>query len=106
MADGLGLGSASAPVRAPAPAAADSVERRVADVIRRVLHLPEVEKLESGTLLEDLGADSLDTVDLAMRLEEEFAVSLGDDPEITARSTIADIARAVEAAQVGGSGAA
>lgn len=46
-------------------------------------------KLESK-LVEDLGADSLDVIELVMAFEDEFGISLPDE-EISKMKTIADV---------------
>lgn len=55
-----------------------SVEARVNAIVAEQLGL-DAEKLESGQrFLTDLGADSLDMVELIMTFEEEFRVEIGD----------------------------
>ena len=51
--------------------------------------------LESS-IIDDLGADSLDVVDMVMSLEEEFDVEIPDD-EIEAMKTVGDIVKFIEA---------
>lgn len=51
-------------------------------------------KLESK-LIEDLGADSLDAVELSMAIEDEFDVQI-DDEEFQQLSTVEDILKAIE----------
>ena len=38
-----------------------------------------MQKLASASFIEDLGADSLDTVELVMAFEEEFGIEIPDD---------------------------
>ena len=53
----------------------------------------EDSKIESGSsFVDDLGADSLDTVELIMQLEEEFGIEIPDD----AAETILTVADAVK----------
>ena len=55
----------------------------VADRIKKIVieHLDvEAEKVtEKASFIDDLGADSLDTVELVMAFEEEFSVEIPDD---------------------------
>lgn len=55
----------------------------VADCVKKIVveHLGvEAEKVsEKASFIEDLGADSLDTVELVMAFEEEFGVEIPDD---------------------------
>jgi acyl carrier protein len=56
-----------------------SVEERVIDIVAEQLGADK-EKITSEThFVNDLGADSLDTVELVMELEEEFDISIPDD---------------------------
>ena len=52
---------------------------KVKEVIRDKLGI-EDSKIESGSsFVDDLGADSLDTVELIMQLEEEFGIEIPDE---------------------------
>ena len=69
------------------------------DRVRKVLveHLgvtPE-QVTEAASLIDDLGADSLDTIELAMCIEEELDIELLDD-QIELMKTPADIVRIVD----------
>ena len=56
-----------------------SVEERVKAIVAEQLSISVDEiKNESG-FIDDLGADSLDTVELVMSLEEEFDIEISDD---------------------------
>ncbi len=56
-----------------------SVEERVIDIVAEQLGV-EKENVTSDThFVNDLGADSLDTVELVMELEEEFDITIPDD---------------------------
>ena len=58
---------------------ADSVEARVKEIIINELGV-EAEKVTSeASFVEDLGADSLDTVELVMAFEEEFGIDIPDE---------------------------
>lgn len=56
----------------------DSVLARVRNVVVENLGADEAEVLETASFTNDLGADSLDTVELVMALEEEFKVQIPD----------------------------
>lgn len=51
---------------------------------------------ESSNIQEDLGADSLDIVDLMMEIEEEFEVEIPDE-KLEGIKTVGDIAKYIEA---------
>jgi acyl carrier protein len=52
---------------------------RVKDVIIDVLGVTEDQIKPEASLVEDLGADSLDVVEIIIALEEEFAITLEDE---------------------------
>ena len=56
-----------------------SVEERVKKLICEQLGVQEDEVTNSASFVEDLGADSLDTVELVMALEEEFETEIPDE---------------------------
>jgi acyl carrier protein len=56
-----------------------SVEERVKSIIVEQLGVDADEVLPDASFVEDLGADSLDTVELIMAFEEEFGVEISDD---------------------------
>ena len=57
---------------------ADTLER-VKKVTVEKLGVKEEEVVESASFTEDLGADSLDVVELVMALEDEFSIEIPDD---------------------------
>lgn len=56
-----------------------SVEERVKKLICEQLGVKEEEVKSDASFVEDLGADSLDTVELVMALEEEFETEIPDE---------------------------
>ncbi len=59
-----------------------TIEQRVTEVIVQQLNVDEVQVIPSASFLDDLGADSLDTVELIMAFEEEFKDEIkGEIPE-------------------------
>ena len=56
-----------------------SVEERVKKLICEQLGVKEDEVKDDSSFVEDLGADSLDTVELVMALEEEFETEIPDE---------------------------
>jgi len=71
---------------------AASVLERVTDIVSEQLGVDK-DKITAGTsFVNDLGADSLDTVELVMELEEEFDVNIPDD----AAEKIQTVGHAVE----------
>jgi acyl carrier protein len=55
-----------------------SVEERVKSIIVEQLGVDAEEVSQDASFVEDLGADSLDTVELIMAFEEEFGVEISD----------------------------
>ena len=56
-----------------------SIEERVAKMVAEQLGVKEADVKTSSSFVEDLGADSLDTVELIMALEEEFDAEIPDE---------------------------
>ena len=56
-----------------------NIEERVKKVIVEQLGVNEDEVVLSASFIDDLGADSLDTVELVMALEEEFDTEIPDE---------------------------
>mgnify|MGYP000153249621 FL=1 len=56
-----------------------SIEDRVKKIVAEQLGVKEDEVQASASFVEDLGADSLDTVELVMALEEEFETEIPDE---------------------------
>lgn len=57
----------------------DSIEQRVRKVVAEQLDVPEADIKNESTFVDDLGADSLDTVELVMALEQVFECEIPDD---------------------------
>lgn len=57
----------------------DNISNRVKHIIAKYLDVEEEKVKESSDLVDDLGADSLDTVELILQIEEEFAVEIPDE---------------------------
>ena len=58
---------------------AKPVEERVKEIICEQLGVEEEEINPNAKFIEDLGADSLDTVELVMALEEHFDIQIPDE---------------------------
>ena len=56
-----------------------SVEERVKKIVVEQLGVNETQVTSSASFVDDLGADSLDTVELVMALEEEFDCEIPDE---------------------------
>ena len=56
-----------------------SVEERVKGIVAEQLSISADEIKNESSFIDDLGADSLDTVELVMALEEEFDIEISDD---------------------------
>ena len=57
----------------------ETVEQRVKKIVAEQLSVNEAEVKPESTFVDDLGADSLDTVELVMALEEEFECEIPDE---------------------------
>ncbi len=57
----------------------ENVEQRVKKIVAEQLGVNEAEIKNESSFVDDLGADSLDTVELVMALEEEFETEIPDE---------------------------
>jgi acyl carrier protein len=71
---------------------ANEIAEKVKRVVIKTLDVKEDEVTETSSFVDDLGADSLDTVELVMALEDEFGIEIEDEraEQIT---TVADAIR-------------
>ena len=56
-----------------------NIDERVKKIVIEQLGAKEDEVSNSSSFVDDLGADSLDTVELVMALEEEFELEIADE---------------------------
>jgi len=71
------------------------IEQRVKDIIVEQLGVKPDQVVPAAKFIEDLGADSLDTVELVMALEEEFGIEVPDDQAEKLQS-VGDVMKYVE----------
>ena len=57
----------------------DNIEQRVKKIVAEQLGVNEADIKAESSFVDDLGADSLDTVELVMALEEEFECEIPDE---------------------------
>jgi acyl carrier protein len=57
----------------------DNIEQRVKKIVAEQLGVNEADIKTESSFVDDLGADSLDTVELVMALEEEFECEIPDE---------------------------
>ena len=58
---------------------ADDISSKVKKIVADHLGIDEAKVTEQSSFIDDLGADSLDTVELVMAFEEEFGCEIPDD---------------------------
>lgn len=68
---------------------------RVKKIVVEHLGVEEDKVVENASFIDDLGADSLDTVELVMAFEEEFGVEIPDDAAEKI-STVGDATKFIE----------
>lgn len=56
-----------------------SIEKRIKEIVAEQLGVDEAQVANESSFMDDLGADSLDTVELVMALEEEFDIEISDE---------------------------
>ncbi len=72
-----------------------SIEEKVKDIIVEQLGVNPEQVTPQAKFIEDLGADSLDTVELVMAIEEEFNVEVPDE-EAEKLQTVGDVVKYIE----------
>ena len=75
---------------------AADVESRVRDIISEQLGVAANEVTPEASFIEDLGADSLDIVELVMALEEEYGMEISDEDAEKIR-TVKDVVDYIQA---------
>ena len=73
----------------------NSIEARVKEIVRVNLNVEPDQITPEAKFIEDLGADSLDTVELVMALEEEFGNQIPDEAA-EKLATVDDVIKYVE----------
>jgi acyl carrier protein len=79
-------------------AAEKSIEQRVKEIIVEQLGVSAEQVTPEAKFIEDLGADSLDTVELVMALEEEFGQEIPDE-EAEKLQAVGDVIKYIEEKQ-------
>ena len=74
---------------------ASSVEDKVKQIIVEQLGVDESEVTPTASFIDDLGADSLDTVELVMALEEGFGLEIPDE-EAEKLQSVGDVIKYIE----------
>ena len=74
------------------------IDQRVRDIIVEQLGVKPDQVTAEAKFIEDLGADSLDTVELVMALEEEFGIEVPDEQAEKLQS-VGDVIRYIEETQ-------
>ena len=68
---------------------------KIQEMLAEALNLPIEKVTANAKIVEDLGADSLDVVELLSRLEDEYGVMIPDE-EVENLKTVADVATQIE----------
>ena len=77
---------------------ASPVEQKVREIVAEQLGVSEEEVTPEASFIEDLGADSLDIVELVMALEEEYGLEISDEEAEKIR-TVQDVVKYIETHQ-------
>ncbi len=73
-----------------------SVEKRVREIVAEQLERDVNEVKNESSFIDDLGADSLDIVELVMKMEEEFSIEIPDE-EAEKIKTVNDVVQYITA---------
>ena len=69
---------------------------KVKELLAQQLNKPVEEITEEKEVVKDLGADSLDMVEMLMTLEEEFGITVPEEDAVNIK-TVGDIVKAIDA---------
>ncbi len=72
-----------------------AIQDKITEIIVEQLGVKPEEVTAEASFVDDLGADSLDTVELVMALEEEFGIEIPDE-DAEKIQTVGDAARYIE----------
>ena len=72
-----------------------AIEEKVRSIVAEQLGVKSEEIKPESSFVDDLGADSLDTVELVMALEEEFGIEIPDE-DAEKMSTVGDALKYIE----------
>ena len=73
----------------------DDISNKVRKIVADHLGIEEIKVTEESSFIDDLGADSLDTVELVMAFEEEFGSEISDN-EAEKILTVGDAVKFIE----------
>ena len=76
----------------------DDISNKVRKIVADHLGIDETKVLEESSFIDDLGADSLDTVELVMAFEEEFGSEISDN-EAEKILTVGDAVKFIESSK-------
>lgn len=74
---------------------ADSIASKIIEIIANQLSLRESDVKAESRFVDDLGADSLDIVELIMEMEEEFSIEIPDE-DVEQMITVNDVLKYVD----------
>jgi acyl carrier protein len=89
-------GATRSAVRRNQSTMAQDIETKVREKIAEQLGVAQDEVMPDSSFIEDLGADSLDIVELVMALEEEFNIEISDEDAEKIR-TVKDVVNYIQA---------
>lgn len=72
-----------------------AVQEKIKSIIAEQLGVKAEEVIPEASFIDDLGADSLDTVELVMALEEEFSIEISDE-DAEKITTVGDAIKYIE----------
>ena len=68
---------------------------KIQEMLAEALNLPVEKVAADAKIVDDLGADSLDVVELLSRLEDEYGITIPDE-DVENLATVADVANEIE----------
>ncbi|HOC02657.1 MAG TPA: acyl carrier protein [Candidatus Ratteibacteria bacterium] len=71
------------------------IEKKIKEIVMEKLQVESSSVVENASFIDDLGADSLDTVEIVMDFEEKFGIEIPDEDAEKIR-TVGDAIRYIE----------
>lgn len=68
---------------------------RIKELIEEEMNIPADTVSQESKIAEDLGADSIDAIELIMGIEEEFDIEISDDEAMSIK-TVGDLVKVIE----------
>jgi acyl carrier protein len=75
----------------------ENIESEIINILSNILHIGDKSRITlTSNLVEDLGADSLDLIEIMIEIEDHFNISIPEKIELKNHNTVLDVIKIVE----------